>query len=284
MKVIEVNGVKLHVEENGTGPAVVLVHGIPTDYRVWRPQVDELSKRHRTISYSRRCAFPNQYDEYAKSTIENNTTDLEELVAGTVGGPASLVGHSYGGPIAALYALRNPELVCSLVLIEPYLPGILVDQQGTLGNISLLIRKPSVALSGARSLNSIKMTQQEVANKNPEKALDTYYSSTWEGRKPKVQLSSSMRAMMLDNMETFRELLTGVPPFNSENAERIVPPTLIVSGERTTKYMRGVAMELHRTIPNSQLATIQNASHYPHIENPEECSAKILAFFSEHAC
>ena len=29
---------------------------------------------------------------------------------------------------------------------------------------------------------------------------------------------------------------------------------------------------------------IQNASHYPHIENPEECSAEILAFFSEHAC
>ena len=284
MKVIEVNGVKLHVEENGTGPAVVLVHGIPTDYRVWRPQVDELSKRHRTISYSRRCAFPNQYDEYAKSTIENNTTDLEELVAGTVGGPASLVGHSYGGPIAALYALRNPELVRSLVLIEPYLPGILVDQQGTIGNLSLLIRKPSLALSGARSLNSIKMTQQEVANKNPEKALDTYYSSTWEGGKPKVRLSSSTRAMMLDNMETFRELLTGVPTFNRDTAERIVPPTLTVSGEHTTKYMRGVAMELHRTIPKSQLATILNASHYPHIENPEECSAKILAFFSEHAC
>ena len=126
MNVVEVNGVKLHVEEDGTGPTVILVHGIPTDYRAWRPQVDELSKRYRTISYSRRCAFPNQYDEYAKSTIENNTADLEGLIAGTVGGPVSLVGHSYGGPIVALYARRNPELVRSLVLIEPYLPGILV--------------------------------------------------------------------------------------------------------------------------------------------------------------
>jgi pimeloyl-ACP methyl ester carboxylesterase len=283
MNVVEVDGVKLHVEEDGTGPTVVLVHGIPTDYRVWRPQVDELSKRYRTISYSRRCAFPNQYDDYVKSTIENNATDLEGLIAKTVGGPVSLCGHSYGGPIVALYALRNPKLVRSLVLIEPYLPGILVDQQSTLGNLSLLIRKPSIALSGAKSLSSIKMTQQEVANRNPEQALDTYYSSTWEGGKPKIQLSSSARAMMLDNMETFRELLTGVPTFNREDAERIMPPTLIVSGEHTTKYMRGVAMELHRTIPNSQLATIQNASHYPHIENPEECSAKILAFFTEHA-
>jgi non-heme chloroperoxidase len=87
MNAIEVNSVKLHVEENGIGPTVVLVHGIPTDYRVWRPQVDELSRHYRMISYSRRCAFPNQYNDYAKSTIENNATDLEGLIARTVGGP-----------------------------------------------------------------------------------------------------------------------------------------------------------------------------------------------------
>lgn len=283
MHLVEASGIKLHFEEAGTGPTVVMVHGIPTDYRAWSPQVDALSKRYRTISYSRRCAFPNQHDDYEKSTIENNTSDLEALIAETVGGPVSLVGHSYGGPIAALYALRNPELVRSLVLIEPYLPGILVDQQNAIGNLSLLIRKPLVALSGARSLKSLKMTQQELANKNPEKALDTYYSSTWEGRKP-VQLSSSARTMMLDNVETFRELLSGVPTFNRESAERIVPPTLVVCGEYTTRYMKGVATELHSTIPNSQLATIQNASHYPHIENPEECSAKILEFLTERAC
>lgn len=95
------------------------------------------------------------------------------------------------------------------------------------------------------------MTQQEVARKNLEKALDTYYPNTWEGKKLKVQLSASTRAMMLDNMETFRELLTGIPTFNKENAERIVPPTLILSGEHTVKFMRGVAIELHRTIPNN---------------------------------
>ncbi len=283
MNAIEVNSVKLHVEEIGIGPAVVLVHGIPTDYRVWRPQVDELSKHYRTISYSRRCAFPNQYNDYAKSTIENNTTDLEGLIAKTVGGPVHLIGHSYGGPIVALCALRHPELVRSLALIEPYLPGIIVDQKSIIDSLSLFIRKPLLALSGVKSKNNIKTTQQEVSRKNLEKALDTYYPNTWEGKKLKVQLSASTRAMMLDNMETFRELLTGVPTFNKENAKRIVPPTLILSGEQTIKFMRGVAMELHRTIPNNQLAIIQNASHYPHIENPGECSAKILAFFSEHA-
>ncbi len=113
MKTLDVNGVRLHVEESGTGPAVILVHGIPTDYRVWRPLVDELSKRYRAISYSRRCACPNPCNDYTTSTIENNTADLEGLIAQSVGGPVHLIGHSYGGPIVALYALRHPESVRS---------------------------------------------------------------------------------------------------------------------------------------------------------------------------
>jgi len=154
-------------------------------------------------------------------------------------------------PRRVLCALRHPELVRSLVLIEPYLPGIIVDAESIIDSLSLLIRRPSLALSGIKSLNNIKTTQQEVSRKNLEKALDAYYPNTWEGKRLKVQLSASTRAMMLDNMETFRELLTGVPTFNKENAKRIVPPTLILSGEQTFKFMRGVAMELHKTIPNN---------------------------------
>lgn len=108
MSIIEVNGVQLNFEEVGTGPAVVLVHGIPTDYRVWRSQVDGLSRDFRTISYSRRCALPNQCTDYANSTVENNAKDLEELIVRT-GGPAHLIGHSYGGSIVAHFALKHPE-------------------------------------------------------------------------------------------------------------------------------------------------------------------------------
>ena len=96
MKVLDVHNVKLTMEENGIGPTVILVHGIPTDYRVWQPQVDALAKHYRTISYSRRCAFPNQYNDNAKSSIENNTTDLARLITNTGGSPVHLIGHSYG--------------------------------------------------------------------------------------------------------------------------------------------------------------------------------------------
>jgi pimeloyl-ACP methyl ester carboxylesterase len=283
MNVIEVNGVKLHVEEIGTGPTVILVHGIPSDYRVWSPQVDVLSRHYRTISYSRRCACPNQFSDYASSTIEKNATDLEELIAWAGGGPAHLIGHSYGGPIIALCTLRHPELVRSLVLIEPHLPGMLVDPRDPASGMALYMRNPSLALSGQASLSNIKATQEEVSRKNPEKALDGYYPNTWKGSDVKVPLSASARAVMLDNTETFYELLTGMPTFNPEDAARIAPPTLVMAGEHTVEWQSGVAAELHQTIPNNRLAIIPNAAHYPHVENPDECTAKILTFLSEQA-
>lgn len=248
------------------------------------PSFRRFPRNYRTISYSRRCALPNQFNDYANSTIENNAKDLEELIDRTGGGSVHLIGHSYGGPVAALCALRHPEFVRSLVLIEPYLPRMVVDQKSMIDSLSLLIRKPSLAMSGLKSLNNIKTMLREVSRKNMEKALDTYYSNTWEHKDVKVQLSMSARAMMLDNMETFRELLTEVPTFNKDDAARIVPPTLILTGEHTIKYMKGVAMELHVTIPNNQIVIIRNASHYPHIENPKECNDKIMEFLSEHAC
>jgi len=110
MKLINVDGIKLNYQEKGDGPVVVLVHGIPTDYRVWDKQVEALSPQYRTVAYSRRCAFPNQNKDVANSTVENNAKDLEGLIAQLGGAPVHLIGHSYGAATAAFCALTFSKL------------------------------------------------------------------------------------------------------------------------------------------------------------------------------
>ena len=73
------------------------------------------------------------------------------------------------------------------------------------------------------------------------------------------------------------------PTFNKTDASRITKPTLILSGQYTTPWMKAVASELHENIPDNQIIIIQNAAHYPHIENPRETSEAIFKFLSEHA-
>jgi pimeloyl-ACP methyl ester carboxylesterase len=139
-----------------------------------------------------------------------------------------------------------------------------------------------LAWSGLTSLGNIKTTLQAVSVNRGRKALDRYYSDTWKGRKVKVPLSSTARTMMLENMETFKELLNEVPIFTRQDAASVVQPTLIVTGEHTIRYMKAVALELNRIIPHNEMAVIRNAAHYPHLENPRECNAIISKFLSQN--
>ena len=283
MNTIEVNGIKLSLEIEGKGPTAVFIHGIPTDYRVWKPQVDRLSTKFHTISYSRRCAWPNMHCDYMSSTVENNVRDLEELINSVGVDSIHLVSHSYGGPIATSYVSKHPEKVQSLTLIEPHLAEVVVDPRNKDETLALINSKPSVAKSGKESVDNIKATLQEVFQNHLDKALDLYYPMTWENNDVKVKLTEPARAMMIDNMQTFKELMTEPPTFNKADALRIAKPTLILGGQYTTEWMKAVASELHDNIPNNQIIIIQNAAHYPHIENPRDCSEAIFKFLSEQA-
>src|SRR5712692_11163285 len=120
MLTVDVEGVKLSYAEDGQGQAVVFVHGIPTDYRAWNAQVGPSSKNYPVITYSRRHAQPNNnQNALLDSTNQNNAKDLEGLIEKIANPPVHLVGHSYGGFIAAYLAANAPELIRKLILIEP---------------------------------------------------------------------------------------------------------------------------------------------------------------------
>jgi len=285
MNVIDVDGVKLNYVESGTGPTVILIHGVLQDYRAWGAQVEVLSKRFRTISYSRRCSFPNQNRDFANSSVENNVKDLVGLIARTGGGPVHLIGQSYGGAVAALCALKQPGLVRSLVLIEPHLVTMLIrDSHSAAQNLSLLLRKPSAAMSARKILKKAQEPAlRELDRKNGEKALGLILDGFQDRQNAIEQYPETARAMMRDNAETIREVTTKPPLFTKEDAKRMSQPTLLLTGEWSIKMYKAIVEELHKTTPNNQMVTIRNAWHMSHIENPEGCNEVILKFLTEHA-
>ena len=83
--------------------------------------MDYFSKRYRTISYSRRFAYPNKWigNIAQDNTIEDNARDLAELIRKLNLAPAHLVGASYGAFIALYFVSKNPDLAKSMILNEP---------------------------------------------------------------------------------------------------------------------------------------------------------------------
>src|ERR687892_519473 len=124
VKTMEICGRQLHYVdqgEEGQSPVIIFIHGSLDDYRCWQFQIDSFSKKYRTISYSRRFAYPNKWigNVAQDNTIEGNAKDLAELIRKLDVAPAHLVGASYGAFVALYCVSKNPDLAKTMVLNEP---------------------------------------------------------------------------------------------------------------------------------------------------------------------
>ena len=120
VKSVAVGGTELAYLDLGQGPPVVMVHGTISDHRWWKAQMDEFSQRHRVIAYSLRHHYPNvSIGDRSDYLPRTHAADLAGLIQVLNLARTHLIGHSYGGFISLLVARDRPELVRSLVLVEP---------------------------------------------------------------------------------------------------------------------------------------------------------------------
>jgi len=122
---VTVNGVDLHVVEEGAGPAVLLVHGWPELAWSWRHQLPALAEAgYRAIApdmrgYGRSSA-PAAVDAYG---IEALCGDLVGLLDALGVERAVVVGHDWGSMVAWNTALRHPERLAGVVgMSVPFIP------------------------------------------------------------------------------------------------------------------------------------------------------------------
>lgn len=120
---VPVNGIELNVALAGAGPAVLLLHGFPHTWQLWTEVMGELAQRHRVIAPDMRGLGASSraaggYD------VANLAVDAEGLLAALGETSAAVVGIDAGTPPAFLLALRRPDLVRRLVVMESLLGGL----------------------------------------------------------------------------------------------------------------------------------------------------------------
>lgn len=120
MPMQSVNGVRLHYEEHGSGGPILCIHGAGSSAIAWADAAKELARLGRVITYDRRgCARSERPVPYERTSVAEQTDDAATLLDALAATPAVVIGRSYGGTMAVDLAIRYPELVRALVLLEP---------------------------------------------------------------------------------------------------------------------------------------------------------------------
>jgi pimeloyl-ACP methyl ester carboxylesterase len=119
----DINGLRVHIQQAGAGPDVVLIHGVTGDLSIWFlcRAMQELSTTRRVTAYDLRG---HGYSEAPPTgyTSADHAVDLFALFDHLGIERAALVGHSFGAVIAMHAAALAPERVTSVVLSDPYFP------------------------------------------------------------------------------------------------------------------------------------------------------------------
>jgi pimeloyl-ACP methyl ester carboxylesterase len=120
-----IDGRRFHIQQSGHGPDVVLIHGLTGDLSIWFlcHAMQELSATRRVTAYDLRG---HGYSDAPTTgyTSADHAADLLAIMDCLEIERASVVGHSFGAVIALHAAILAPERTASVVLSDPYFPGL----------------------------------------------------------------------------------------------------------------------------------------------------------------
>jgi pimeloyl-ACP methyl ester carboxylesterase len=124
-RIVESNGIHMHLAEQGTGPLVVLCHGFPESWYSWRHQLRALAEAgfHAVAPDMRGYGQTDRPEEIEKYTLLHLVGDMVGLLDALGAESAVIIGHDWGAPVAWHAALLRPDRFRGVVgLSVPFRP------------------------------------------------------------------------------------------------------------------------------------------------------------------
>ena len=279
-----INGIQLEVVEKGSGETVLFVHGSNSDFRTWHAQQEEFSKDFHTINYSRRYHYPNEgISEGVDYSMAEHLDDLQLLIQSVANQPIHLIGHSYGAFLALLLAMRQPELIHSLVLAEPPIVTLFISIPPQPQQIlKLLITRPRTALALIRFATTGLNPATAAAEREDMDAALRYFGGAVLGTETFNNLSVERLAQARTNLFKTEITGSGFLPVDAETVQHVQVPTLLVNGADSPALFHRLIDHLHELLPHAERIIIPDASHISHEDNPIAYNQAVLSFIPKH--
>ena len=266
---LTVEGGRIAYDVAGSGPLVVLSHGIGDHREVYRFLVPKLAQAGYRVANADLRGHGESSMGWASITRTDVAGDLLALIR-HLDGPAVIVGHSISGGAATIAAAKQPELVSGIVEIDPFTK----TQKLNVGGLLRIrrYRRGSLLMAGVLLLRSLKVWMSYLDLAYPEKPDD--YAA----------YMAALRAKLSEpgRMAEFLKTLKTSPADAGAALPRISCPALVIMGTEDPDWAdpRAEAEGVVAAMPAGlgAVAMIKGGGHYPHAQCPDEVAALILAF------
>ena len=254
------DGATLRYRDQGSGPAVMLVHGWTLNLDMWGPQLASLASCFRTISVDRR-GFGLSSGE---PSINQDSDDLQALCRHLALARVALVGMSQGARAVMGFALAAPQRISCLVLDGP--PDLFSADAA-----DSAAREQHRALVRAGGIDAFRCEWL----KHPLMRLRTRDPSARQALRSMIDRYAG-RDLAAAAVDTAKDPLP-------QQLASLQIPTLVITGEHDVAERIAAADVLARLLPRAQRATVPEAGHLPNLDNPAAYNAILRAFLGHHA-
>jgi pimeloyl-ACP methyl ester carboxylesterase len=260
---VEAGGVALAYDDSGsTGPPVVLVHGTATARTVWRETVEALvapggQAAPRAITYDRRAYGDSGAPEpYGGTTVGEQADDLAQLMTELGAAPAIVCGHELGALAVLDLAVRRPDLVDRIVLIEPPMLWLVADGTDAVGDLREAVASAARERGAA---GAVRAYLEATGGPEVERLLGT-------------ERTAAAEAAPL----AFAADLGAAASYGGGRKElgSIAVHVSVLSGARSSPVRREAAEALAAMIPGARMQVL-DSGHFVHLEQPAEVAALI---------
>jgi pimeloyl-ACP methyl ester carboxylesterase len=263
---VQIDGNRVHYRDEGSGPAIVLLHGTASSLHTWDTWAEQLQGSFRIVRMDLPgfgLTGPDRLDRYEVSDDVRflsdflNTLNIEE---------AHLVGSSLGGRIAWQYALEHPSQVKTLTLLnalgyqqESWPPAIELAQWPVIDQI---MEHVSPRFMYEIGLKEVYFDASIVT----DEVVDRYYElSRYPG-----------------NLSAFTRRVKARLDQDEKHIANLTLPTLILWGKEDIYFPVESGLKFSKDISKSELKIYAGIGHLPMEEAPNKSANDVSLFISQH--
>jgi pimeloyl-ACP methyl ester carboxylesterase len=271
---VDLHGHRAVYRTAGSGPTVVLIHGMINSSRHWEQVAMRLAGKYRVVAPDL-IGHGDAATPRGDYSLGAHAASIRDLLTAIGVERATIVGHSLGGGVAMQFFYQFPQRTERLVLISsgglghevsPLLRGAALPGSATLLRVATRPRLVG-AIAGAGTQLRVRGNSTGVYLQAVARALGP------------LQEAGSRRAFL----QTLRSVID-VQGQKVSARDRLYllgdMPTLIVWGERDRTIPVSHGLEAERAIPNCRFETLPRAAHFPNLEDPEGLAAILGDFLA----